>query len=158
SSTTWRRPRAEAPPKRHGCCSGKGHRSLTPHNRNRCAALTAHEESGVGAMFDYTAVNWLAVVVAAIAALVIGTVWYLPAVFGNRWAALIGRDITARPSPTLYLIAIIGSLITAYVLALVIAVVMQARGPVSLVDGIFIGIVAWAGFQAASQAVGGAFE
>jgi len=109
-------------------------------------------------MFDYTAVNWLAVVVAAIAALVIGTVWYLPAVFGNRWAALIGRDIVARPSPTLYVIAIIGSLITAYVLALVIEVVMQARGPVSLVDGIFIGIVAWAGFQAASQAVGGAFE
>jgi hypothetical protein len=109
-------------------------------------------------MFDYTAVNWLAVVVAAIAALVIGTVWYLPALFGNRWAALIGRDIAARPSPALYVIAIIGSLITAYVLALVLEVVMQARGPVSLVDGIFIGIVAWAGFQATSQAVGGAFE
>ena len=109
-------------------------------------------------MFDYTAVNWLAVVIAAIATLVIGTVWYLPAVFGNRWAALTGRDIAARPRPTVYVVALIGSLITAYVLALVLAIVMQARGPVSLVDGIFIGIVAWAGFQATSQAVGGGFE
>lgn len=109
-------------------------------------------------MFDYTAVNWLAVAIAAIANIVIGTVWYLPAVFGNRWAALIGRDIAARPSPTLYVVALIGSLITAYVLALVLEVVMEARGPVSLVDGIFIGIVAWAGFQATSQAVGAGFE
>jgi hypothetical protein len=109
-------------------------------------------------MFDYTAVNWLAVVIAAIAYVVIGTVWYLPTVFGNRWAALTGRDIAARPAPTVYVIGLIGALITAYVLALVGAVVVQAKGPVSLVDGIVIGIVVWAGFQATSQAVGGVFE
>lgn len=109
-------------------------------------------------MFDFTAVNWLAIVIAAIANIVIGTVWYLPALFGSRWAALTGRDIAARPNPMIYVLALIGSLITAYVLALVVAIVMQARGPVSLVDGIFIGVVAWAGFQATSQAVGGMFE
>lgn len=41
--------------------------------------------------------------------IVIGTVWCLPAVFGNRWAALIGRDIAARPSPTVYVVGLIGA-------------------------------------------------
>jgi hypothetical protein len=109
-------------------------------------------------VFDYAAVNWLAVIIAAIANVVIGTVWYLPATFGKRWAAENGRDLTARPSPMLYVVAILGSLITAYVLALVFEIVMQARGPVSFIDGILIGIVASVGFQLTSQAVGGAFE
>ena len=109
-------------------------------------------------MFDWTAVNWTAVVIAAIANVVIGIVWYLPALFGRRWAAETGRDMTARPSPMLYVVAILGALFTAYVLALVFEIVMKARGPVSLLDGIVIGVVASIGFQLTSQAVGGAFE
>jgi uncharacterized protein DUF1761 len=115
-------------------------------------------EKREGTVFDYSAVNWLAVIVAAIANLVISTAWYLPAVFGKRWAAETGREIGISPSPMLYVIAIVGSLVSAYVLALVIEVVMQARGPVSLVDGIAIGLIASAGFIATTQAVGGAFE
>ena len=109
-------------------------------------------------MFDYSAVNSVAVIVAAIAQIVIGTVWYLPQLFGKQWAAATGREINTGPNPMLYVIAIIGSLVSAYVLALVLEVVMQARGPVSLVDGIAIGLIAWLGFIATTQAVGGAFE
>jgi uncharacterized protein DUF1761 len=109
-------------------------------------------------MFDWTSVNWTAVVIAAVANVVIGTVWYLPAIFGKRWAAETGRYLTARPSPMLYVVAIVGSLVTAYVLALVFQMVIGARGPISFVDGIAIGLVASVGFQLTSQAVGGAFE
>jgi len=109
-------------------------------------------------MFDYSAVNWLAVILAAVANVVIGTVWYLPQVFGKQWAALTGRELNTSPNPMLYVIAILGALITAYVLALVFAVVMTARGPVSFIDGIVIGLIASIGFQVTSQAVGGAFE
>ena len=109
-------------------------------------------------MFDWTAVNWTAVIIAAVANVVIGTVWYLPGLFGRRWAAETGRDLTARPSPMLYVVAILGSLVTAYALALVFEIVMKARGPVSFLDGIVIGLVAAIGFQLASQAVRGAFE
>jgi hypothetical protein len=35
-------------------------------------------------------VNYLAVVVAEVVALVIGFVWYSPRVFGNRWMAYLG--------------------------------------------------------------------
>ena len=36
-------------------------------------------------------INWLAVLVAFIASMVIGFVWYLPAVLGNRWMTAIGK-------------------------------------------------------------------
>ena len=105
-------------------------------------------------MFDYSAVNWVAVIVAAIANVVISTVWYLPQVFGSRWAALTGRPISTSPNPMLYIVAIVGSVISAYVLALVI----NGVGAASITDGIVTGLVVWLGFQATNQAVGGAFE
>src|SRR5262245_27517285 len=105
-----------------------------------------------GAVFDYSTVNWLAVIVAAIANVVIGTVWYLPQVFGKQWAALTGREINTSPNPMLYVIAIAGSLSSAYVLALVI----HGVGAASLTDGIVTGLVVSIGFQLTSQAVGGA--
>ena len=109
-------------------------------------------------MFDYLAVNWLAVLIAAAVNVVIGTVWYLPAVFGRRWAALTGRPLGTSPSPMLYVVAIAGSLVTAYVLELLIRVVLSGVGPVVVLDGIVIGLLAWLGFQASALAVGGAFE
>jgi hypothetical protein len=109
-------------------------------------------------MFDFAAVNWVAVLIAAIANLVIGTVWYLPSLFGKRWAAETGREVGVSPNPMLYAIAIIGSLVSAYVLALVMKVVLAAYGPASVIDGIVVGLVVWLGFVATTQAVGGAFE
>lgn len=38
-----------------------------------------------------TQINWLAVLLAFIASMAIGFVWYLPAVLGNRWMAGIGK-------------------------------------------------------------------
>lgn len=105
-------------------------------------------------MFDTSSVSVVAVIVAAIANVVIGTVWYMPAVFGRRWAELAGRPIDTSPNPMLYAIAVIGSLVTAYVLALVVSAV----GAATITDGIVTGLVVWVGFQATNQAVGGAFE
>jgi hypothetical protein len=36
-------------------------------------------------------INWLAVLLAFIASMAIGFVWYMPAVLGNRWMAAIGK-------------------------------------------------------------------
>lgn len=36
-------------------------------------------------------ISWLAVLLAFVASMVIGFVWYLPAVLGNRWMAAIGK-------------------------------------------------------------------
>jgi len=40
---------------------------------------------------DISHINWLAVLLAFVASMVIGFVWYLPAVLGNRWMAAIGK-------------------------------------------------------------------
>ena len=36
-------------------------------------------------------INWLAVLLAFIASMAIGFVWYMPAVLGKRWMAAIGK-------------------------------------------------------------------
>lgn len=105
-------------------------------------------------MLDYSAVNWLAVIIAAVANLVISTVWYLPQVFGKQWAAATGREVNTGGNPMLYGIAIVGSLISAYVLALLV----NATGATSITDGIVLGFAVSIGFLATTQAVGGAFE
>lgn len=39
----------------------------------------------------FSQINWLAVLLAFAASMVIGFVWYMPAVLGNRWMAAIGK-------------------------------------------------------------------
>ncbi|MEW5992279.1 MAG: DUF1761 domain-containing protein [Chloroflexota bacterium] len=105
-------------------------------------------------MLDYGAVNWVAVIVAAVVQIVIGTIWYLPALFGRRWAMELGRDLGARPDPMLYGVAIVGALITSYVMALLV----HATGVASITEGLVLGGLVGAGILAANQAVGGSFE
>ena len=46
------------------------------------------------------AVSWLGVIAGNVALLVIGFVWFLPQVFGNRWIAYLGRPgEQLRPGP-----------------------------------------------------------
>ncbi len=97
---------------------------------------------------SYGGVNWLAVVVAAIAFIVINIVWYSPQVLGARWAAATGRP-AVRPTevrPTTWVIGIITALLTAYVLALFAG----GLGATSLVDGAVVGFWAWLGFVVAA--------
>jgi len=47
-------------------------------------------------MPDFTQVNWLAVIVAAIANIIIGFIWYMPQVFGRRWRRPTQRLLLAR--------------------------------------------------------------
>lgn len=37
-------------------------------------------------MEDFSAVNWLAVIVGAVASFLLGWLWYSPALFGTKWA------------------------------------------------------------------------
>ena len=87
-------------------------------------------------MPDFTHVHWLAVVIAAVAGIAIGFVWYMPAVFGKRWAAEGGVELPApgQVSPMVYAISALQSLISAYVVALF-------AGGAGIVNGAIIGFV-----------------
>lgn len=97
-------------------------------------------------VFDFAGINWLAVIVAAVIGVAIGFVWYMPQVFGRRWAATIGRDTpsSAEVSPAIYLVNVVQALVVAYVLALLI----NGLGVASLAEGIIVGFVVWLGFSA----------
>ena len=64
-------------------------------------------------------VNYLAVVVAAVVALVIGFIWYAPPVFGNRWMGYLGTTQAqlGNPGPTGIAVGVVASVVDAWLLA-----------------------------------------
>jgi hypothetical protein len=101
------------------------------------------------------AVNYLAVIVAAIAAVVIGILYYGVAGFGDRLARLNGMTPrTGPPLPREFAIGILVALLNAWVLALL----SLNLGGASIADGILLGALAWLGFQATLKAAQVAFE
>ncbi len=95
-------------------------------------------------------VNYIAVLLASIASMIVGSLWYSPLLFGNLWTKLQGftkRDIEKvknKGMKKLYLISFISNLIMAYVLAYFIGSV----GISGFFDGAIIGFMAWIGFVA----------
>jgi hypothetical protein len=85
------------------------------------------------------------VVIAAVAGVVIGFIWYLPQVFGTRWAAEGGIQLpsSGEVSPLIYLGSVVQALIQAYVVGLF-------AGGAGVVNGAIIGFVLWLVLAAAT--------
>jgi hypothetical protein len=65
-------------------------------------------------------INWWGVLLAMLSTMAVGSIWYTPKVFGNRWMKLIGKkpkDLQAGGMVRPILITLLVSLVTAYVLA-----------------------------------------
>jgi hypothetical protein len=105
---------------------------------------------------DFAGVNWLAVIVAAVAGIVVGFIWYAPPVFGRRWARASGIELPqpGEVQPMTY----IGGVVTAAVTAYVLAVLIGGLGAATLADGVIVGVVVWLGFVATWLASGVFFE
>lgn len=93
-------------------------------------------------------INWLAVVVAAIASMVIGALWYGP-FFGKPWMKLAGITQTAMKKAKKgmwkrYLIGLINRAVMAAILALIINLTQLQ----TVLTGIVMGILVWLGFIA----------
>jgi hypothetical protein len=105
---------------------------------------------------DLANVNWLAVIVAAVAGIIVGFAWYAPPAFGRRWARASGIELPqpGEVQPMTY----IGGVVTAAVTAYVLAVLMGGLGATTPVDGVIVGVVVWLGFVATWLASGVFFE
>lgn len=102
-------------------------------------------------------VNYIAVVIAAVLAMVLGTVWYSKGVFGNAWMKLIGKnesDLEKGNMGALYGTMFVGVLIEAYVLA----VFANYAGVSDLMGGVKLGLWAWLGFVATTSLGNSMFE
>ena len=88
-------------------------------------------------MFEH--VNWLAVIGAAVAAFVIGALWYGP-LFGKRWMALTGKRPGEGMEGSWLPIAVSG--LMSVVAATALAVLTTAFSA-DIVTAAFIGLLVW---------------
>ena len=105
-------------------------------------------------------VNYLAVVLAMLSSMVVGSIWYAQKVFGNTWARLAKVDLSGNQSDVwkpLVTTAVV-SLITAYVLAHVTYLSNQFFQNSFLSAALATAFWAWLGFTAARFITHDAFE
>lgn len=105
-------------------------------------------------------VNLLAVVLAMVSSLVIGSIWYARGVFGNTWIKLAKIDMDKDKGSVFKPIAVtvIVSLVTAYVLAHVAYLSNQFFHNSFLQDSLTTAFWMWLGFVAARFITHDAFE
>ena len=89
--------------------------------------------------------NWLALIAAAIANMILGFVYYHPRVLGTRWMALMGKSMADVASAGMaYAYTAVGALVAAFVVAQFI----RWSDSYTALGGAFIGAVGWLGFTA----------
>lgn len=94
-------------------------------------------------------VNYLAVLVSAVAMFVLGGLWY-SALFAKPWMSVVGKteaELRAASSPLLYVAAFVAALVTSFVLALV----LHNVGATTVRAGLLWGFHCWLGFAAATS-------
>jgi len=107
-------------------------------------------------------VNWLAVVLAAVSSMVVGSIWYMPKVFGNSWMKMtkskMGKGASGGKMAWMYISVFVASLLTAYILAHVTFLSNQFFGHSYLVDALSTAFWLWLGFTATRLYVHDTFE
>jgi len=101
---------------------------------------------------DFSSINWLAVLVAAVAAFVIGFLWHGP-LFGKQWIKLMGipkaevDKMRARGMGPM-VPHMIGSFVQQIVIAAVLAYFADALGVAGAGEAVMLGFLVWLGFVA----------
>jgi hypothetical protein len=96
----------------------------------------------------FAGINYLAVLVAAVASWLAGAAWY--GALGQAWLGALGKTKeelmgpSGRPSPLPFVVSFLAELVMAWALAGIIGHV----GQVTLANGIISGFFAWLGFVA----------
>jgi hypothetical protein len=106
-------------------------------------------------------INFWSVLVAAVATLVLGFLWYSPFLFANPWMRLMGIDPNdkaklaemRKSAGTLYGLSFVASIVSALVLAKIIVLTTVNTIPY----GMKVGFAVWLGFVTTVQLTGALF-
>ena len=100
---------------------------------------------------DMSNINWLAVFVCVIVAMVSGFIWYHPSVFFKPWWRGIGKEGTEMgdSNPMIYVFTIIA----AFVEAVSVSFMLNVMGSNTLSMGLGAGFMIWLGFVAPTNLV-----
>ena len=106
---------------------------------------------------QFPAINYLAVLVAAIIIFALGGLWYSPLLFSKRWLALQNKteeqmraEAASANIPVLYLIAFVCSFLQAWVLAMVIGHMAQVA-EMGVAHAAIFSALLWVGFAGATS-------
>lgn len=96
-------------------------------------------------------VNYIGILIAAIASMALGFLWYSPALFGKRWMKLMGYTQESlkedqKKMGKLYGVSFVLSLITAFVLSHVITLSMSYYSYSPIMTGVTSAFWMWIGF------------
>lgn len=92
-------------------------------------------------------VNWIAIIVAAVAAFGLGALWYSPVLFGRQWMAAHGHTPEKMQAMQADMPKTYGfSFITYVIMAMVLALLMGLAGAATMIQGIVLAVLAWLGF------------
>lgn len=91
--------------------------------------------------------NWLAVIVAAVAFFALGGAWFVPKMFGDVWTKAIGWQPSEEDggNAAIYALPFIGG----FVMSIATAMLAEATGSDTFGEGVVLGLVLAIGFAAA---------
>jgi hypothetical protein len=86
-------------------------------------------------------VNWLAIIIAAIANMIIGFLWYGNFAFGKSWMKLSGRTMGEGQQPVpLYALTIVGAVVQAIAMSWFAAQTGANSGSAGAILGLLVGL------------------
>ncbi len=92
--------------------------------------------------------NWLAVIIAAVANIVIGTLWYGTWAFGKSWIQLSGRNMgEGMQAGPLYALTAVAAVVQAITMAWFVGQTGANSGAAGAIVGLYVGL----GFVAAAM-------
>lgn len=105
-------------------------------------------------------INYLAVIVATLSSMIVGAVFYHPRVFGTGWMKAVGHtnESTDGGSPLLYAVPLVGSFLTAWVLAGSAWISQNFYGGGFFTNTLVTAAILFVGFTAARIVVHDAFD
>lgn len=96
----------------------------------------------------FAGINWLAVVSAALIALVLRAIWYSPFAFGRARAHALTEADATGVRVTVGARAHAGALVAYVVMAIVLSILIDTTGTMTVVEGLHLGFLCWLGFAA----------
>lgn len=107
-------------------------------------------------MLSFFTANWLGIVLATVAAMIIGSIWYAKPVFGTMWQKEVGLKDSDMKSG--FAKGMIIMLVMAFVSAFVLKRFIVIAAPDSYFQAIKVALWIWLGFVVTYAVGGGVFE
>ena len=104
----------------------------------------------------FTGVNYIAVIIAALAGFGLGAVWYK--VLAKPWMHAAGKTKADRPEGSAQVVPFAICIVALFIMALMLAGLMGHLGDITIRGGVISGFFVWLGFVITTMGVNHAFS